>query len=107
MPPHHLTNIEMQKYYQSEPKFKKYLRKITDGTYVINLDEYKSVGTHWTASYVNANNIVYFDSFKVEHIPNEIKKFIGNENIIAIYHINLFSPNDYEKNDKIILKYLV
>ena len=78
---------------------------------------------------------MYFDSIGVEHIPKEIKQFIGNKNIIAnIYRIqaydsiiceyfcigfinfmlkgkslldyaNLFSPNDYEKNDKIILKY--
>ena len=40
--------------------------------YVINLDEYKSIGTHWIALYVNAENISYFDSFRVEHIP---KKF--------------------------------
>ena len=73
-------------------------------------------------------NLSYYD------IPNEIKKFIGNKNIINIYRIqayqsimcvyfcigfinfmlkgksllgytNLFSPNDYEKNDKMILKY--
>ena len=78
---------------------------------------------------------MYFDSIGVEHIPKEIKQFIRNKNIIAnIYRIqaydsiiceyfcigfinfmlkgkslldyaNLFSPNDYEKNDKIILKY--
>ena len=84
---------------------------------------------------MNGNNIIYFDSFGVEHIPKEIKKFIGNKNMITnIYTIqaynsimcgyfcitfidfmlkgkslfdytNLFSPNDYEKNDKMILKY--
>ena len=84
---------------------------------------------------MNAENVTYFDSFGVEHIPKEIKEFIGNKNIITnIYRIqtydsvmcgyfcigfidfmlkgkslldytNLFSPNDYEKNDKIILKY--
>ena len=47
MPPHSITNFEMQKYYQNETKFNGvYLRnnlpKIKDGTYVINLDEYKS-----------------------------------------------------------------
>ena len=84
---------------------------------------------------MNANNIIYFDSFGVEHIPEEIKKYIGNKNIITnIYRVqaydsiiwgyfcigfidfmlkgksllentNLFSPNNYEKNDKTILKY--
>ena len=40
-----------------------------DGAYVINLDEYKSIGTHWAALYVNNNNATYFDSFAVEHVP--------------------------------------
>ena len=67
----------MQKYYQNETKFngvysRNNLRKIKDGAYVINLGEYKSIGTHWIALYVNANNLVYFDSFGVEHIPKEI-----------------------------------
>ena len=48
------------------------LAKIKDGTYVINLDECKSIGTHWIAWYVNGNNVMYFDSFRVEHIPKEI-----------------------------------
>ena len=47
--------------------------KINDGAHVINLDEFKSIGNYWIALYVNANNKVYFDSFGVEHIPNEIK----------------------------------
>ena len=132
MPPHPLTNFEIQKYYQNELKFdglysRNNLPKIKDGAYVINLDEYESIGTHWKALHVNNNNLT--------DIPKEIKKFIGNKNIIRnIYRIqaynsiipgyfcigfidfllnrkslldytNLFSPNDYEKNDKIILKY--
>ena len=88
MPPHPLTNFQIQKYYQNEPKFngvysRNNLPKIKDGTYVINLDDYKSTGTHWIALYVNANNIVYFDNFGVEHIPKEVKKFIRNKNIIT------------------------
>ena len=39
------------------------------------LDEFKSIRTHWVALYVNGNNIIYFG---VEHIPKEVKKFIGN-----------------------------
>ena len=84
---------------------------------------------------MNGDNVTYFDSFGVEHIPKEIKRLIDNKNIITnIYRIqayhtiicgyfcvefidfmlrskslleytNLFSPNEYKKNDKIILKY--
>ena len=62
--------------------------KIKDGAYVINLDEYKSIGTHWIALYVNGDNITYFDSSGVECIPKEIKKFLGTKNIEAnIYRI--------------------
>ena len=34
------------------------------------------MGTHWIAFYVNGNTIIYFDSFGVKHILNEIKNFI-------------------------------
>ena len=139
MPSHPLADFEIQKY-ENESKFngvfsRNNLSKIKDGAYVIHLDEYESIRTHLMALYVNANNIIYFDSFRVEHIPKEIKKFTGNKNIITntyrtqaynlimcryfcigfidfmlkgkslLDYANLFSPNDYEKNDKIILKY--
>ena len=79
--------------------------------------------------YVNDNNVTNVNSFGVEYIPKEIKKFIGNKNIVTNIYIvqahdsicgdsfvsdllicywgvkDLFSPNDYEKNDQIILKY--
>ena len=76
MPPHPLTNFEIQKY-QNEPRFngvyfKDNLPKIKDGAYVINLDEYSDIGTHWVALCIN-NDVTYFDSFGVEHIPKEIK----------------------------------
>ena len=50
MPPHPLTSFQMQKCYQNEPKFngvysRNNLPKIKDEVYVINLDEYKSIGT--------------------------------------------------------------
>ena len=47
----------------------------------INLDDYKLIETHWIAFYVNDNNVTYFDSFGVEHILKEIRKFIGHKNI--------------------------
>ena len=81
MPTHPLTNFEIQKYYQNEPRFngvysRDNLPEIKDGGYVINLDEYSDIGTHWVALYVNNNSVTYFDSFGVEHIPKEIKTLI-------------------------------
>ena len=72
-----LTNFEIKMYFQKEPKFSGFysrnnLPRTKDGEYIINLGEYKSIGTLWIALYVNANNIVYFDSFGVEHTPKEI-----------------------------------
>ena len=51
MPPGPLTNFEIQKYYQDEPKFqcvhsRNNSSKVKDGVYKINLDESKSIGTH-------------------------------------------------------------
>ena len=71
------TNFQIEKYYQNEPKFdgicsRNNLTKTRDGTYIIDLDEYESIGTHWIALYVNAENVTYFDSVEVEHIPKEI-----------------------------------
>ena len=86
MPPHPSTNFEIQKYYQNEPVFLQeiiYLKKIKDGAYLINLDEYADVGTHWIPLFCNRNEIVYFDSFGVEHFPEEVKEFVRNKNIIA------------------------
>ena len=60
-----------------------YPKKIKDGAYTINLDEYKDTGTQWTALFCNKNEIVYFDRFGVEHIPEEIKKCVGNKNVKA------------------------
>ena len=112
--------------------------KIKDGAYVINLDEYSDIGTHWIALHVNNKTVTYFDSFGVEHIPKEIKKNINNnKNIIAnVFRIqaydsvmcryfcigfinymimgksltdytNHFSPNNFKKNDDIILNYFL
>ena len=68
MPTHPLTNFEMQKYYQNETRYNGVFSrnyhpsKIKDGAYVINLDEYAGVDTHWIALFCNRNEIVYFDS---------------------------------------------
>ena len=141
VPPHPLTNFEIQKYYENEPRFngvfsrKIFPKKIKDGAYVINLDKYADTGTHWIALFCKKNEIIYFDSFGVEHIPEEIKEFIGNKNIKAnIFRVqannsvicgyfcigfidfmlagkkltdytNLFSPHDFDKNDQIVFSY--
>ena len=112
-----------------------YLKKIKDGAYVINLDEHAGSGTRWITLFCVRDEVIYFDSFGIEHIPKEIQEFIGNKNIKAnIYRIqandsvmcgyfcigfidfmlagktlidytNLFSPYDFDKNDQIILSY--
>ena len=60
-------------------------KKIKNGAYVINLDQYADVGRHWITLYVKNNEVIYFDSFGVEYIPKEIiwNRFIGNKNIKA------------------------
>ena len=65
---------------------------IKNGSYVINLDEYHDIGTHWVALYVNNKIVIYFDSFGVEHIPREIKKFfVRKKKIIRnIYRIQAY-----------------
>ena len=96
--PHPLTNFEIQAYYQNKSTFNGvYSRdnlphKIKYGAYVINLDEYSDIGTHWIELYVNNKTMTYFDSFGVKHIPREIKKFIDSKNIIA----NIFRLQAYD-----------
>ena len=85
----------------------------------------------------NNSNVIYFDSFGVEHIPKEIKAFIKNKNIktnifrVQAYdsimcgylrigfidfmlagktlteYTNLFSPSNFKKNDDMILNYFM
>ena len=84
MPPHPLPNLETQKFYLNEPKFNgvysrdNSLDKIKDEVYVINLDEYADIGTQYIALYALNNDLTYFESFGIEHIPKEMKRFIGN-----------------------------
>ena len=96
MLPHPLTNFEIMKYYENESTFNGvYYRdnlpnKIKDEAYVINLDEYSDIGTHWIALYVKKNNnITYFHIFRVEHIPKEIKKFISRSSPSASQNKNI------------------
>ena len=55
-------------------------KTIKKGAYGINLDEYTDVGTYWIALYSKNNEVIYFDRFGVEHIPKEVKRFIGHKN---------------------------
>ena len=63
--------------------------KIKDGAFIINLDEYETVGSHWIALYVNDDNrrasydTIYFDSIGVKNISKENKKMIGNKSAIT------------------------
>ena len=137
-----ITNFEIQKYYQNEPRFNGVfsidnLPKIKDGAYVKNLDEYSDIGTHWVALDVQNNNVTYFDSFGVEHMPKEIRTFISNKNITTnVFRLqtydsimcgyfcsgfidfmlagktfteftNLCSPNNFKKKDDIMLNHFI
>ena len=152
MPPHPLTDFEIQKYYQNKPRFNGVYSgdnlpersstecnsvEIKNEAHVINLDEYSDIRTHWIAFYVLNNNVTYFDSFGVEHIPEKTKTFIENKNIktnnfriqaddsivcgffcTGFIHFmlagksltdftNFLSPNNLEKNDHIIFNYFM
>ena len=140
MPPLPLTKFDIQRYYQNEPGFNGVFSRnnlpkiIKDGECVINLHEYADVGTHWIALFCNWNGIVYFDSFGVEHVPEEIKELVENKNVkYNIFRVqakdsvmcgyfcigfidfmlagkkltdytSLFSPHYFKKNDHIILE---
>ena len=71
IPPHPLTNFEMQKNYQNEPKFNRVCSRNNSP---------------------KRSEIVYSDSFGVEHVPEEIEEFIKNKNIIA--HIFRLQSNN-------------
>ena len=89
MPPHPLTNFELERVYQSESRFNGAFsrnnlpRKIKDGAYVINLNKYADIGAQQIALFCNKYEVVYFHSFGVEHVLKETKEFIGNKSMIA------------------------
>ena len=73
MLPRSLTNFGIEKYHQNEPKSngvysRNNLSKIKNGTFIMNLDESKSIKTDWIILRVNAKNVGYFDNFRSEHI---------------------------------------
>ena len=140
MLPHLLTNLGIETYLQNEPKnayfFWNNLPNITKyGAYVVNIYNYEATETHKVLFYVNGNTATYFNRFKAEHIPEEMKAFIDNKNIIAnIYRAeaydsimygyfcngfidsffkgktltdftNLFLAHNFKSNDKVTLDY--
>ena len=111
LPPNPLTNFEIQEYYQNEPRFNGVFSRdnlpnsIKSGAYVINLDEYHHIGTHWAALYVNNKIVTYFYSFGVYRIQayDSIMcgyfcigfiNFMFNGESLTDY-ANLFSLNDF------------
>ena len=82
-----MTNFEIINHYRNKKGFNGVFSRgnlpktIKNGAYVINFDEYVDVGTHWIALYVKSNEVIYYDSFGIEHIPKEIQRFIGHKNI--------------------------
>ena len=126
---------------KNEPRFNgvysrnNFPKKIKDEAYVINLDEYADVGTRWVDLFYNRSEILYFDSFGVENVSEEIKDFIRHKNLkVNFFRVQannsimwryfcigfiefmfagkkltnfkrMFSPRDFEKNDDIILSY--
>ena len=135
------SNIEITKYFNYEPRFngafwRDSLPRIKDGVYVINLTDKQSKGTHWVSLFIDGNTAVYFDSFGIKYIPQEVFSKIKHKSItqnifriqdddfimcafyciifteyiyacrkVLLDYTNLFSPDDYKKNEKIIYNY--
>ena len=110
----------------------KNLPRIKNVAYVINLNDNNSKETHWVSLFINKNTAVHFDSFGVAYIPQEVLHKIKDKSITHIIfriqdnesvmyciafieymlagkklldYTNLFSPNDYRKNDETMYKY--
>ena len=132
--------MEITHYFDYEPRFngvfsRNNLPRMKDGKYVINLDDKNSKGTHWVSLFIDRNTALYFDSFGIKYIPQEVLNKIKDKSIIhnifriqdneptmsgfycialieymlsektLLAYTNLLSLNDYKRNDKIIYKY--
>ena len=90
IPPHPLTNFEIQKY-ENEPRFNgvfsrknlpefNFIKKIKDGAYIINLDEYANVGAHWIALFCKKMklfiSIVLVLNIFLKKLKNLLKNFL-------------------------------
>ena len=72
-----MNNVEITNYLKYEVRIngvfsRNNLPRIKDGAYVINLDDRNSKGTHWVSLFIDKNIAIYFDSFGIEYIPQEV-----------------------------------
>ena len=137
---HPLNNIKITNYFNYKPRFngifsRNNLSRIIDGVYVTNLDYRNRRETHWVWLFINKNTAVYFDSFGIEYILQELLNKIKDKSIAhnmfriqdngsimcrcycigfieymlegknLLDYIDLPSPHDYKKNGKIIYNY--
>ena len=105
MLPHPLTNFEIQKYYKNEPRFNGIFsrnnlseynsnKKKKDGAYIINLDEYANVGTHWIILFYK-KMIVFVSIVLVLYIfLKKLKILLKNSLEIKILNLKFF---EYKK----------
>ena len=132
--------MEITHYFDYEPRFngvfsRNNLPRMKDGKYVINLDDKNSKGTHWVSLFIDRNTALYFDSFGIKYIPQEVLNKIKDKSIIhnifriqdnesimwefyciafieymlsgktLLDYTNLLPLNNYKKNEKTIYKY--
>ena len=126
MAPPPLINFEIQTYYQNEPRLiGVYSRdnlpnKIKDGEYVINLAEYYDIGTYDLDGNYDFDTVIYFEIyFDNRNIISNIYRIQNCDSIMFGYfcigfidymfkgksltdYTNLFSPDNFKKNDDII-----
>ena len=130
---HTSNNIKITKYASYEPLFNSFFQEITYLKYkiefLLQISMKKSIGTHWTSLFIDKNTVIYFDSFGIKYIPQEVSNKIKNQSIThnitriqsdssimcgfycfafiefmltgktLLDNTNLFSPNNYKNND--------
>ena len=79
-------NIEITNYFNCKPRFngvfsRKNLPRIKNRAYSINLDDKNNEGTHWVSFFLDRDTGVYFDSFGIEYIPQEVLNKIRDKSI--------------------------
>ena len=138
---HPLIIFQVQEYYQNEPRFNgvssrnNLPKKIKDGAYVMNLNEQQMQAHIGLLYFVTKVKLFNCEIFGVEHVPEEIKEFVGNKSIIAnIFRVQasnsvmcgyfskgfidfmlagkkfidftiMFSAYDFDKNEQVISNY--